>query len=366
MNDAIKVDKKGKPWRLIENDYFTGTVPVEVEKSEPYMNWNGKAKISMETWQQILSFFHWSYEEHGSEVQVRLFYHEETDEWSAWAFPQSYGSAGMTTKEISGDEFNDQRALLGNCVCAGSVHHHCSTSAFQSGTDEKDEENQDGLHITVGHMDRPKYDLHSRVSFDKEMYECDLDSWFEYPEEWNDLLDDEIIPYALEKKLCQPAKDVPFPDKWKENVTKEKPAFYRTYSHNRSVGYETHPAATKTKSVINPSSNAVTEKLKDVRTYVNIDESVTKKIFPYIQKIAAEQELMGADIAQWYDMISCADLFIDLCDLIKEHKIDEHDFEQLCYDMDDCISSLEKDDVLYTETEFDYDKEITHQQWLPH
>ena len=55
-----------------------------------------------------------------------------------------------------------------------------------------------------------------------------------------------------------------------------------------------------------------------------------------------------------------------LCDLIKEHKIDEHDFEQLCYDMDDCISSLEKDDVLYTETEFDYDKEITHQQWLPH
>ncbi len=44
-------------------------------------------------------------------------------------------------------------------ICTGefedsciSAHHHCSASAFQSGTDEENERGQDGLHITVGRM----------------------------------------------------------------------------------------------------------------------------------------------------------------------------------------------------------------------
>jgi len=37
----------------------------------------------------------------------------------------------------------------------GTIHSHAGISAFHSGTDDRDEIHFDGLHITVGNLDKP-------------------------------------------------------------------------------------------------------------------------------------------------------------------------------------------------------------------
>ena len=41
----------------------------------------------------------------------------------------------------------------------GTVHSHCSFNAFHSGTDIGDEATKDGIHITIGHVDRDNFSL---------------------------------------------------------------------------------------------------------------------------------------------------------------------------------------------------------------
>jgi hypothetical protein len=50
----------------------------------------------------------------------------------------------------------------------GTVHHHCSSSAFQSGTDHSDELSREGLHFTIGNLDKPfDLDIHARITIGK-------------------------------------------------------------------------------------------------------------------------------------------------------------------------------------------------------
>ena len=55
----------------------------------------------------------------------------------------------------------------------GTVHHHCSTSAFQSGTDEADETNREGFHFTIGNLDKEDIDIHFRWCLDNQCHELD-------------------------------------------------------------------------------------------------------------------------------------------------------------------------------------------------
>lgn len=123
-----------------------------------------------DAWPEILAFFKWTYDTTKSESQVRLFLNERTRTWRAWAFPQK-ANMGMSAKELTqGDEgyerAQEQRAQFSDTEgwhYWGTVHHHCSASAFQSGTDQDNERSQDGLHITVGNLDKERFDIHSRL-----------------------------------------------------------------------------------------------------------------------------------------------------------------------------------------------------------
>ncbi len=44
----------------------------------------------------------------------------------------------------------------------GTIHSHCDANAFHSSTDDKDEFGFDGLHITIGHLNRAKRDYAQR------------------------------------------------------------------------------------------------------------------------------------------------------------------------------------------------------------
>lgn len=206
-------------------------VAVPTVEAIPTFDWTGP-KIPLALWRSILSFFKWSQDTHHCETQVRLFLNTATGQWRAWAFPQEKG--GMTTKEIPGKDADEQRANLGGGYQEfGSVHHHCSAGAFQSGTDHSDESGRPGLHITVGNMDSKSYSLHTRSVFihngHKAMYtEMDLDQWFEAPPwftglapEVVEMLGKEAEANAIKRALTTPSTD-PFPEIWKANLIERK------------------------------------------------------------------------------------------------------------------------------------------------
>jgi len=136
----------------------------DIAKTTADYEWTGP-KMDPEMWRQVLAFFRWTYDTTKSESQVRLYVNYKTRVWRAWAFPQKEGT-GMTALEIDNPEAQEQRKQFSDgegWLYYGTVHHHCAASAFQSGTDEANEKGQDGLHITVGRIDSPQYDIHTRL-----------------------------------------------------------------------------------------------------------------------------------------------------------------------------------------------------------
>jgi hypothetical protein len=187
-------------------------------------------------WQSILAFFEWSMEATKSETVVHLFYHEGEARWEALVLPQA-GYDGMTVKLIDDhpNRIPTYQRLGRGFRPMGTVHHHCTSSAFQSGTDSNDEKTKEGLHITIGNVTHARYSIHGRVSFRNEMY--DDPEWMD----WFHLARPELlsfVPPKLYDDLCKhqlttpPPKDTAFPDWWKENVIKVERAVVVTVPRN--------------------------------------------------------------------------------------------------------------------------------------
>ena len=179
---------------------------------------------------QILSFFRWTYKEHSSECQVRLYVNVKLGRWAAWAFPQA-ARTGMTARELPVQETPEQAKERfaswssepsDDWLYFGTVHHHCSASAFQSSTDEQNEWNQDGLHITVGRMDGERHDLHARFYLGGNGYEPDLSCFWPIEPALA-----EQVPLQLHHHLAahqMGAKvTVDFPDQWRTNLVEAAP-----------------------------------------------------------------------------------------------------------------------------------------------
>jgi hypothetical protein len=161
------------------------------------------------TWGMVVAFLRWSYETYQSEAQLRLFYSEKMGLWKAAPMPQHVGT-GMYVEEIKG---HPDRIKVWDEVDmslyqeAGTVHHHCSCSAFQSGTDANDEKLRIGLHITLGHMSDTAVDLHARAIFKGLQYPVELLEWLDAPD-----IESLRAPVAIG-----------FPDTWKERLIVKPP-----------------------------------------------------------------------------------------------------------------------------------------------
>lgn len=207
------------------------------------MEWEG-GQIKHALWQQILAFFIWSYKEFKSETQVRLFYHRDSRRWAAWAFPQR--PTGMTTNEIADHpDVSLQRAQFPDpWILLGTVHHHCNIGAFQSGTDRSNEDAQEGLHMTVGYLEKDTLDLHGRVIVRNTQYDCGFDHWFELPEVAAALpvkLHDILLKFFLTQP---PPADTAFPEQWKTNCIRPAPTTSMGFHQGRmpvSGGAVTYP-----------------------------------------------------------------------------------------------------------------------------
>jgi len=118
-------------------------IDYELKSGKGQIDYTGP-KFDPEMWHQVLSFFRWTHKEMDSESQVRLYVNIKLGRWGAWAFPQE-ARTGMSAREIATPETPEQAVARfaswgsepsGDWLYFATVHHHCSASAFQSGTDE--------------------------------------------------------------------------------------------------------------------------------------------------------------------------------------------------------------------------------------
>jgi hypothetical protein len=186
-------------------------------------------------WHQVMSFFRWTHKEMQSESQVRLYVNHQLGRWGAWAFPQ-VARTGMSARELTVPELPEkakERFASWNSepsddwLYFGTVHHHCSTSAFQSATDEQNEWNQDGVHITVGRMDADQHDLHARLYLGGNCFEPDLSRFWPVDPDLAARVPAGMHNELARFKLCGKVT-VDFPEAWRKNlmdVEREQPSW---------------------------------------------------------------------------------------------------------------------------------------------
>lgn len=207
-------------------DLFTTKIKYKASEANGELVYSGP-KIPPQVWREILSFFKWSYDTTKGESQVRLFVSTEHQTWKAWAFPQQ-ASMGMSTRELNTEDSKKQRAELftdqDKWVAWGTVHHHCDMGAFQSSTDENDEKNVGGLHITIGDMEKPHHSMHARLYHQGDLYEPDMSKFWEIgniteglPIEVRALLPSNAEDKIAREQMCIPSS-VEFPPQWKKNL----------------------------------------------------------------------------------------------------------------------------------------------------
>lgn len=214
---------EGSVYRKFVGDGFEAYKREAVTMAKPKTRWRGKP-IPNSVLHQIYAFFEWGYQQYKCEQVVRLFYNQVTEEWKAWAFPQE-GGQGLAVSEIENNpRFETERAAIGRGFSLyGSIHHHCSAGAFQSGTDRNDEKGWSGIHFTVGKIGSPTYDLHARVVIGNDVQtDVNLAEWFEVPEVIRNAvapsLRDALAPIALSIACTPPPAGTEVPQAWKDNV----------------------------------------------------------------------------------------------------------------------------------------------------
>jgi hypothetical protein len=152
-------------YEVVENKLYTTynkcAVPA-VKSVAP--TWKGEP-IPFEMWRDITDWCVLSYEKFKSETLVFLYYDLDNNKkpWSFWIVPQI--TNGMTVKSNPDSKFFAKERKNFPDTMFGTVHHHCSSSAFQSGTDHADELDREGLHFTIGNLDQAfDLDVHLRIT----------------------------------------------------------------------------------------------------------------------------------------------------------------------------------------------------------
>ena len=234
-NPQFITDGKGGFYLAFQTNWVSGYLPVPIPKLIPILRWHGP-KINLETEWYPATTFMADYLKH--EVVLRLFVTANQSEIVIRPLTQLYGT-GMRIVEAPTKEDYEEISALG-LTDIGTVHSHCTSKAFASGIDKKDEEEwPGGLHLTVGNLDESRYDLHARFAWDVPGEEKDgkvvrtstrtlqtpaLEDWFELPAHaqafvgYEPSLADSILEYLITKPVI-----APYPAWWKDKLVAPPP-----------------------------------------------------------------------------------------------------------------------------------------------
>lgn len=123
-------------------------------------------KIPLNLLKQVGNFFSEVYKKHKSESVVILFYNYQKSLWHVAVPEQTVSGASVDYKSITeGPE---------GCDRIGTIHSHANFGAFHSGTDDNDEKSFDGLHITIGDVDKDEKSYSARVMCSAKEYKLDI------------------------------------------------------------------------------------------------------------------------------------------------------------------------------------------------
>lgn len=219
----LMLSKEGIVVRQQKRSCLEGFLPVLVPKLKetPKLQWN-RTKIPASLFRQVLGFFLWTHRTYRGESQVRLYYNAQENLWDIVVAPQEV-STGLSTRELASHA--DRIAAFAHVAsdqwsCQGTIHHHCSIGAFQSGTDRNDEKMQNGLHITIGCLDDDVYAIHGRATFGGVEYTVELGDWLE--------------GYEAPNTLLGKADTVEFPEVWTTRLVKVE---YAQHRYNTPMGF---------------------------------------------------------------------------------------------------------------------------------
>ncbi|MBI2482979.1 hypothetical protein HYV74_02235 [Candidatus Uhrbacteria bacterium] len=109
--------------------------------------------IPAEITYRIVSFFRKVYAAHRTEAALHLCYHETRGVFDCFCSKQSVTPSHAEYKDPKPGELPE------GFRCIGTVHSHASMGAFHSGTDQHDEQWFNGIHATVGRLDRPAVEI---------------------------------------------------------------------------------------------------------------------------------------------------------------------------------------------------------------
>lgn len=307
----------------------------QIKETKGTFIYNGP-KIPPEVWNEILSFFKWCYTTYKSECQVRLYVSPTQHTWRAWAFPQE-ANTGMTARELDNEDARTQRAELNmnppDWILFGTVHHHCAAGAFQSGTDETNEKNQDGLHITVGKMDEKKHDIHARFYrkglkftpdlswfYDVEPALAEVTAWIEScPAKSLKVSSVNIMGFKdkdeLAKSLmCEPS-EVEFPQAWKENIVDIRPTGPAIVPYVHTGGTQGSSYLSNIPSLYSPETEPLWQR--------------ARRAWREIIYKCAEHELDAADIEMAVTDMALANFAPNIIAMAcRHHKVDPDDIER--------------------------------------
>jgi len=136
-----------------------------------------------------VAFFRAVWAEHGSEAIALLFL--EDGKWSAEAPQQAVGPASLSYGSLP----QGRRPV-------GSIHSHGAMKAFHSGTDLRDAEEFDGVHLVVGRLDLPCPEFPASLHVNGRQFQLDM----------KEIVDG--LPEPMSAGLWHP---------WLEKVKKERP-----------------------------------------------------------------------------------------------------------------------------------------------
>lgn len=110
---------------------------------------------------QALMFFRRVFEIHQSESYVTLL-HSPTKGFQLWCPTQKVSRGSVNYDRTDQPAFVDRKEDEWQMI--GTIHSHCDFSAFHSGTDTFDESTFDGIHITLGHVNRDNFSMVASVA----------------------------------------------------------------------------------------------------------------------------------------------------------------------------------------------------------
>lgn len=191
-----------------EKDFYTCWKEVDIPEADDDFTgftWNG-AKIPFSLWEYIVLFHRYSVKKLNSETLNFLFFDPDKsskEPWQCWVPPQK--SEGMTVESDPDHELYSKERKKFHNLQFGTIHNHVDMGAFQSGTDESDEQDKEGFHITIGKCKSKTIDIHVRAIIEQCQYEINIwdiveaPAWFSnVPIKYQSALKPEIFSISLD------------------------------------------------------------------------------------------------------------------------------------------------------------------------